>query len=168
MKALVLDASTLILLAKIDLLQLVSRQIALVIPEAVNDEATRKREFADAKLILRLIGEKWLRIEKTADEKFVRTLEQDFQLGRGEAQAVGLAKAKGLGLGVDDGLAIKACKVLGVSFVTALAFLVHSYQKGWIGQKQAGAKLNQLKQYGWYHLSLLDQAADDIKGGGPS
>jgi predicted nucleic acid-binding protein len=164
MNSLVLDTSTLILMAKIDLLGTLATQIAIVLPEAVNREATVKPELDDAKMIKRLIEEAKIKINKVKESSIVDTFILDFRLGEGEAQAIALAKSKNLTLGVDDWQAIKTCKVMGVPFVTTLAFVTRFHEKEIITEKQALAKLEKLKQYGWYQKDLLEKVANDIKG----
>ena len=163
MSSLILDASTLILMAKLDLLEILIGQSSVDIPEAVKREATIKPELDDARVIQRLIDEARIIVVKKQELSLIRTLETDFRLGEGEAQAIALAKSKNTLLGVDDRLAIKTCKILGVPFVTALAFIVRFHEKKILTQKQVLTKLEKLKQYGWYQKELLNKVADDIQ-----
>ncbi len=163
MLKLVLDASTMILLAKLDLLDRLSKEMAIEIPKVVAEEATCREELLDAKQIRRLMEEGNIHVEREREIPWVRALERDFRLGEGEAQAIFLAKKKGALLGVDDGLAMKACKVLGIPFVTTLAFVARFYEKGLLNRKQAIEKLENLKRFGWYRGELLEKVIRDIK-----
>ena len=96
MNRMVLDTSTLILLGKIDLLEVLAKETRIEIPEAVRNEATRKDELLDAMRIRRLIDERTIQVEKQTDPDWIRTLEHDFRLGEGEAQAIALVKKKGV------------------------------------------------------------------------
>lgn len=164
MKPLVLDTSTLVLLAKADLLEQIAQETSLLIPEKVRDEAVRKRELQDTRQILRLIEEGKLLVERKLDRGLVESLRADFQLGPGEAQALALAKIKGCLLGIDDRLAMKASKAAGVPFATALAFLTRIWERGGVSRRQALAKLEKLKQYGWYQNDLVRKVREEIEG----
>ena len=131
----VFDSSTLILLAKIDLLRESAEDISIVIPPKVKEECLFK-ESLDALLIKTLIAEGKIEVEKAGHQEGVRKLRADFRIEAGEAQALWLGKRLGVPLAVDDGPTIKACKVLGVQFVTAIHFLVNLK-----GQGQTGASL---------------------------
>lgn len=161
----VLDSSTLILSAKIDLLGALAGEMRLEIPEAVKKEVLRKPDLIDAKLIARFIDEGKISIEKLKDRKWVDTIQKDFHLGDGESEAIALAKNKSVLLGIDDGVAIKVCRIMAVSFVSALSLLVFFHEKGALTQNQALAKLEKLKAYGWYHTELLNQIYGKIQGG---
>jgi predicted nucleic acid-binding protein len=164
MESIIFDASTLILLAKIDLLGSLTAQVQVAIPEAVRLEATRRHELPDAKLIERLIRGKEIKVLKVKKEKtFMALVEKDFLLGKGESQAIALAKAKNVLLGIDDRQGIKACKVLGLRFTTALAFIVRFHEKGILTTGQAIAKVERLRRYGWYREEILAKILEEIQ-----
>jgi predicted nucleic acid-binding protein len=163
MKEIVLDTSTLILLAKLDLLELLTKEVKCVIPQAVEAEATVKKELLDAKLIHRLIEERGIGVFKETPLSPLELLETDFRLGKGEAEAIWLAKNKKVLLGIDDGVGIKVCKVLGIRFVTALTFIVRFYEKEIFTKGQTIAKIEKLGKYGWYSKPLLLKVMDEIE-----
>lgn len=163
MKPLILDTSTLILIAKIDLLDLLIAKAIVKIPVAVKEEATRKRDLADARLITRLIEEKKIKVVKISGSAWARKLMDDFRLGVGEAEAITLAKEENAILGIDDGPAIKVCKVAGVLFTNSLGLLFRFYEKGEVDRESALAKIERLKKYGWYREDLLIKVAEDIR-----
>lgn len=165
MKPIVLDASTLILSAKIDLIQIMAKHMRLEISETVRQEALRKPALEDAKSIARLIGEQKIKVEALKDREFFKIIQEDFRLGDGEAETITLAKAKGFMAGVDDYMAIKVCRIVWVPFVSTLSLLVHLKEEGHLTQNQALAKLEKLKGYGWYQNELLNKISGIIKGG---
>ena len=61
----VFDASTLILLAKVDLLQIVAQKVEIRIPRVVESEAMAKPDLYDAHLIGRMIKEGAIRISES-------------------------------------------------------------------------------------------------------
>lgn len=161
---LVFDASTLILLTKIDLLEIMTKEVEIQIPQAVAQEVTTKENLWDARYIRRLIEDGSVKVVRRQDPLAVQ-LVRDFHLAVGEASAIALAKVNQCILGVDDRQVMSACKILGVHFATALAFLVRAYEKHLLSQELAVAKWNKLKEYGWYSPTLLTQALNHITGG---
>jgi predicted nucleic acid-binding protein len=120
----VFDASTLILLAKAELLDLFLDDFpgTPYMPRAVEAESTRGTNRPDAALIRQRIMEGRLAVKELSQPGIVSRLLQDFPLGRGEAEALALALETGEGVVVatDDRNAIRACKVLRIGFVTSL------------------------------------------------
>lgn len=157
------DASTLILLAKIELLRLVVEAAEVVIPAGVETESTQKDTF-DAGLVRALIQDGRIKIETVKAPERVKQIMKDFHLEEGEAQALDLARTKRATLATDDGLAIKGCKVLGVEFVTAIHFLIRAYERGAIGKEMTFAKLEKLKRYGRYDLRIIEDARNRLGG----
>ena len=160
----VFDSSTLILLAKIDLLRESAEDILIVIPPKVKEECLFK-ESLDALLIKTLIAEGKIKVEKAGNREAVRKLRADFRIEAGEAQALWLGKRLGVPLAVDDGPTIKACKVLGVQFVTAIHFLINLRARGKLELPLALAKLDALAAYGRYSRKIIEDAAQRLKGG---
>lgn len=167
-KEIILDASTLILLAKITLLELAAEHLKIIIPETVESEAVAKKELLDARLIGRLIQENKIKVVQVKQALLGKEIQKDFLLGRGEAQALELAGDKNSLLGIDDQQGIKACKVFGIAFTTALAMIVRFHEKGLLKQEQLKSKIEKLRTYGWYRKELLEAVFKEIKGGHPS
>lgn len=87
----VFDASTLILLAKTELLREVTDESKIIIPEKVKAECSSK-ESIDALLISTLIKENKIEVEKAGNLKAVKKIQTDFRIGPGEAEALWLAR----------------------------------------------------------------------------
>jgi predicted nucleic acid-binding protein len=160
----IFDSSTLILLAKIDLLRESAEDISIIIPQKVKEECLLK-DSLDALLIRTLIAEGKIKVEKAGNQEAIRKLQADFRIEAGEAQALWLGKTLRCPLAVDDGPAIKACKVLGVQFVTAIHFLTHLKARGRLDLPLALAKLDGLAAYGRYSRKIIEDAAQRLKGG---
>jgi len=160
----VFDSSSLILLAKIDLSRESAEDISIVIPPKVKEECLFK-ESLDALLIKTLIAEGKIKVEKAGNQEAVRKLRADFRIEAGEAQALWLGKRLGVPLAVDDGPMIKACKVLGVQFVTAIHFLINLRARGKLELPLALAKLDALAAYGRYSRKIIEDAAQRLRGG---
>ena len=157
----VFDASTLILIAKAELLDSVLADIELeaAIPVAVEKECCGVKKSLDALLIQKALDELRLKVIAVKNKKLVVKLQEDFSLGRGEAEAVVLTLAeKAQILGIDDKNGINACKLLGITFTTAIGILVRSCEKGLLTGSEALTKLTTLAKHGPYKESILEDA----------
>lgn len=160
----VFDSSTLILLAKTEVLRTVIEDFQIVIPEIVKKECTGKTLF-DAQLILSLIEDGEIRVLKEAKKEILSKLSRDFNIHRGEAEALSLAIEKKIPLAVDDLLTIKACKILNHEFTTAIHFLINLTESEKIDKQTAIVKLEKLSLYGRYNKQIIDNAYKRLKGG---
>ena len=156
----VFDTSTLILLAKIDILQLVLNQYSGIIPEIVKGEVIYKNEM-DTELIIQQIKDGNLAVEKNPSKDKMKHILKDFPLGRGEVAALIIAKEKDIVLATDDGLAIKVCKIFGVKFATAIHFLIGEG----LDKSLTMAKLKLLKKYGRCSADIIKDAEERIRKG---
>lgn len=160
----VFDASTLILLAKIELLGEITREIKVIIPEKVKAECLSK-DSIDALLISTLIREKKIEIKKAGNLEAIKKIQKDFKIEVGEAEALWLAKTLNCPLAVDDRLTMKACKVIGQRFTTAIHFLLNLVSQDRLELPMAMAKLEKLSNYGRYNREIIEDAMKRLKGG---
>jgi predicted nucleic acid-binding protein len=160
----VFDASTLILLAKIELLRDVSEEVQVIIPEEVKAEFTVKRGM-DAILISALIKEKKIQVRKAANRETMKKIQRDFRIETGEAQAIWLAGRLNCPIATDDGPTIKACKVIGLRFTTAIHFLLNLLSEHKLEPSIARAKLKKLSRYGRYSKEIMGNATERLKRG---
>lgn len=158
------DSSTLILLAKVELLREVSEEIQIIIPERVKAESLSK-EGSDALLIGTLIKEKKIEVKKAGNKEAVNRIQKDFKIESGEAEALWLAITLDRPLAVDDWPAIKACKILGRSFTTALHFILKLASDGRLDRLMALEKLEKLSRFGRYSGRIMEDAIGRLKGG---
>lgn len=161
----VFDASTLILLAKIELLEEVMAGIEIVVTETVKEESTRKADLFDAKLISKFIADGRIKVKRSGGEKEIRKLGRDFNIAPGEASSLLLAQSHRWALATDDGLTIKACKILAVEFLTAIHFLLRTWEQGAVSRELALAKLEKLERFGRYRRQIIEDARQRIQGG---
>jgi predicted nucleic acid-binding protein/predicted HTH domain antitoxin len=149
--ALVLDASTLILIAKTEVLDrlLHSLEHEVAIPPGVEKECCAVKKSLDALIIRKALEESRIRWIAIKDRKLVPKLQKDFGLGRGEAEAIVLALAdKACVLGIDDKSGVNACKLLGVVFTTAIGILVRMREKQLLTRNESITKLERLAKHG--------------------
>jgi len=154
----VFDASTLVLLAKAEVLEefLVVSEMDAVMPKEVAREACEVKQSVDALLIQRLIGEKKIAVVSLKDREVCEKLRRDLGLGRGEAEAVALALLKKADLvATDDKRAIDACKLVKLPFTSAPAILVRMYERGALDRESALRKLEILEREGRYKKSII-------------
>lgn len=160
----VFDASTLILLAKIELLREITEEINVIIPEKVKSECLLK-EGIDATLISTLIRETKIVVKKAGNAEAIKKIQQDFRIEAGEAESLWLAKRIDCLIAVDDGPTMKACKVIGQRFTTAIHFLLSLASQNRLEKDIALAKLEKLSTIGRYSKKILGDATQRLKGG---
>ncbi|MGB6430006.1 MAG: hypothetical protein WBF06_05440 [Candidatus Acidiferrales bacterium] len=157
----VLDASTLILTAKAELLDLflADGKLGFVIPAEVERECCGSKKTLDGLVIRKALDESRIRVVAVKDRRLVRKLQADFGLGKGEAEAIAVAlHERAQLLAVDDKNGINACKVVRIAFTTAIGILIRSREKGLLGPESAMAKLAVLARYGRYKASIIEDA----------
>ena len=164
---LIFNSSTLILLAKIDMLDIFISTFDgnILIPEKVHDEVCRT-DGEEVPFISRLISERKIKVMKVKEKKQIKKLMMDFNIDRGEAEAIVLALQKGCKIiATDDRNAIRACKFLRLDFVTAISVLLRVFEKGLIERDEALAKLDKLAYIARYSEKIINDADEKIKGG---
>ena len=157
----IFDSSTLILIARIDLLGpfLAGVESRVAIPPEVERECCRVKRTLDALMIQKALEESRIQVAAVKYHQLVARLQVDFSLGKGEAEAIALAlKEKARLLGIDDKNGINACRLLGIPFTTAVGILLRSREKGLLDHRDALAKLKALAQYGRYKPAILEDA----------
>jgi predicted nucleic acid-binding protein len=162
----IFDASTLILIAKTEILDPFLRDVGLdvAIPLEVEKECCSVKKSLDALMIRKALDESRIRVIAVKNRKLVTKIQEDFGLGRGEAEAIVLALAeKARILGIDDKNGINACKLLGVAFTTAIGILVRMCEKRLLTTSEALAKLEGLAKYGRYKKSILEDATRQLE-----
>jgi len=165
MKEIVFDASTLILLAKIELLREISDECEVVVSSIVAEEATRKKELVDSQMVKNFIHNGIIHVKEVKMKQDLNKLLRDFNMDAGEASSLLLAKEKKALLATDDKVAIKVCKIFGVPFTTAITFLLRVYEKKILTRSIAVAKINKLEKFGRYAPQIINDALKRIKGG---
>jgi predicted nucleic acid-binding protein len=162
----IFDASTLILMAKIELLNpfLAGVELPVAIPAEVERECCGVKKTLDAMMIQKALEESRIQVVALKNHKLIAELQADFSLGKGEAEAIALAlKEKAQLVGIDDKNGINAAKLLGIPFTTAVGILVRSREKGLLDHSDALAKLAALAKYGRYKHSIIADARGKIE-----
>ena len=166
---LIFDSSTLILLAKAELLDLFLDDFpgTPLIPRAVEEESTCDLSRPDGLLIQQRIQEGRLAVKEIQQPKILSRLLLDFRLGPGEAEALVLAleeKEAAAVVATDDRNGIRACKVLRIEFVTSLGILVRAVEKGLQTPVDGMRSLERLRSYGRFKSEIIEEVSSQIGG----
>ncbi len=163
---LVMDASPLILVAKVETLDvfLSGVKLKVVIPAEVEKECCAVKKSFDALIIQKAVQESKIRVIEVKNRKLVARLRGDFGIGRGEAEAIALALAESARiLGIDDKNGINACKLLGIPFTTAIGILIRMREKRLLTVSESLAKLAALQKFGRYKKTIVDDARQKLE-----
>lgn len=167
-KIIVSDASTLILLQKIMLLDILVKKFRFIIPHEVYDEAVikgKKIKSKDAYLIEDKVNKDIINVKKIKDKKGFNRIINEFGLGWGETEAIILySQEKADILAIDDHRAINVCKIYQIPFMTALTFVVSSYNNKIINKNEAKEMIENLSIYGRYKNEMIYKALSYLGG----
>ncbi len=162
----IFDASTLILLAKIEMLEIFLTNFdgKVAVPEKVREEVL-VGSGQDVRLITKLVQDRGIDVLKTKDRKLLRKLMEDFNIDEGEAEMLTLAiQEKASLVATDDKNAIKACKILKLDFTTAIAILIRACEKGLIREDEGLNKLHKLQSFARCEKTIIETATNQIEG----
>ena len=152
----VLDSSTLILLAKIEILDLFLDGYPgnVLISQTVKQERLAKHSV-DAQLIQSRINEGKIKVRHVRDTKLCSKMEKDFKINLGEAETIIMGEQFKAIVATDDWNAIQACKVLKLPSTSTLALLIRLKVKKIITREDAIVKLKALAEYGRYYEQII-------------
>ena len=127
-----------------------------IIKNAINDAKLGDKE--------RLVKGKKINIIKNLNKKLVKKLMQDFNLGIGEAGTLsgGINKECEV-VATDNKQGRKACIVNGLKLIGSIDIIVALHKLRRINKNNAISGLNRLREFGWFHDYLIDNALEDIK-----
>jgi len=156
------DASTLILLQKIVLLDRLVKNFEFIISQEIYDEAVikgKKIKSKDSYLIENKINRGIIKIKKIKDRKRVNQIISEFSLEKGETEAIVLFLQENADiLAIDDHKAINVCKIYKIPFITALTFVITSLDAKIIIKNEAKEMVRNLGIYGRYKDELIYKA----------
>lgn len=165
-KVVVSDASSLVLLQKIRLLEKLLKKFEVIIPREVYKEAVTKgknKKSSDAYLIEEKIKNKLIKVSSVKDSDKVNQVIKEFGLGEGEAEAIILfLEQKADILATDDHKAINVCKIYEIPFITALTFVINAFDNKLIGKEEAKRMIKELGSYGRYKYELVYKALNYV------
>ena len=155
MQLIVADASSLILLTRVDLMAVVLEEFQVTIPERVYEECVNEetlKRFPDALAIQQWAQDKKLEVKKVdaSKYKFLYKVSQ----GEKEAIALSLEYAESILL-TDDGNAVKIAKYLKKAFIISPLVVLDLYQLEKISYETARRSIERLNIIGRYLPNLI-------------
>jgi len=158
MARMVADSSTLILLAKCSLLEIVCGLFDVIVPKTVNIEVASEdlvKNYPDAALISNLASEGLIKVQSPASDRHPLPL----SLHKGEKDALLLAIELDRSLfATDDGKAIKAARFFNVPFIVTPKIVVELFRLQKISFKKARGSLEKLSKIGRYSPEIIADA----------
>lgn len=160
-----IDSSSLILMAKIDMLDRIINNVQkkLSITNKVFIESTSKTEAFDAKLINKRIKERIIEKKHIKNLKLYKKIKEDFNLGEGEAESIVYCMENKIGLITDDKKAMNACKILNIGYTTVPNLLVTIYKRGLISKIEASLYFKKLQKFGRYSREIIEKVEGELK-----
>lgn len=160
-----MDSCSTILLAKATVLETCSSVYGLFLTNEVYAEvmAGKSKLFPDALLVDKLKNEHKVKIEP-ADLKITQKLEQDFNLGAGEASIVSAGvNNRNKIIVTDNRQGRMAAKINNLQLAGSLDLIVALYRQQKISRDKAMAALQTLQEEGWFEPLLIEIARGEIK-----
>ncbi|HLB70229.1 MAG: hypothetical protein OIN88_01735 [Candidatus Methanoperedens sp.] len=162
---LILDSSSIILLAKVRLLEKFLTGKQAVIPLSVYNESVirgKDKGREDAYLIEALVKNGKIKVSEP-NKPTCKEVGSLFNLHGGERDVLALAKDMNIKCIIcDDKKAINACKILELKFITALNVIIAMCLKGKISKEEAEKQIDMLDELGWYNIRIIKKARQDI------
>ena len=164
MELIIADATPLILLAKLTLLDVLCDRLKMVVPMEVAKEATHRQDLADAGYIQKLIAKKRIQTRK-ANSRQTSQIRKQWGLGKGEAEVITLALKEQAVMMSDDFAAIRVAKTMQLKFTTTPLMIIELQRQNLISMNMARAKLVELKNHAWISSQILARAKEILEGG---
>lgn len=160
MTIIICDSSLLILLSKLEMLDLLIEAFDnVIIPQAVYSEAVTLGKILkkmDAFLIEKQVKEKKINLKQIKDKAEKENLIKNFNLHDGEAEAIVLyIEEKADLLGTDDYKTLKVCKILEIKYFTTLLFIIRCFSNKKLSKESTLLKFENLKEIGWYKENII-------------
>ncbi len=157
MKLIIADSCSLILMAKCNLLDILTEKTTLLIPDAVFKEVVNENtieKYSDAKMVSNLVEQERIKVIAVKRPKNL-----PFVMGRGELEALLLMKQMpDAVLATDDGKAIKACRHLKLPFIISPKIAVELYRMKVLDKHKAKAAIEKMKLIGRYSADIIAEA----------
>lgn len=155
MKLIIADASSVILLSRVDLMAIVLQEFQVIIPERVYEECVNEealKRYPDALAIQQWAHDKKLEVKKVNAQKhkFLHKVSE----GEKEAIALSLEFPESVLL-TDDGNAVKIAKYLKKAFIISPLVVLDLYQLDKISYEMARRSIEKLSIIGRYLPNLI-------------
>ena len=162
----VVDACTLILLAKAGVLDEFVALFDAIVPQAVYDEvlAGKTKGAIDALISERLYQQQKLQVVMPKNIALIKKCATDFGMGLGEAQVIVHSLSEHVGVvATDNKQGRKAARVHNLQTVGSIEIIVALYRLKKISLTKAHVAFEELQKSGWFHHALIEQAHEEVK-----
>ena len=154
------DSSLLILISKLELLDLLIEAFkTIIIPQSVyieSVESGKKSKKMDAFLIEKRILDGEIIVENVEDITNKENFLKDFNIYEGESEAIILyLEKKAELLGTDDYRTLKVCKILKIRYFTTPLFIARCFANKKLSKKLSLLKFQKLLEFGWYKEDII-------------
>ena len=158
------DATSLILLAKVGLLELFTGRNPVVVPQRVFEEVAKGKDKGrlDAFLVEKLRDEKKLGINFPNEETKAK-IQKLFNIKGGESDVLAVSLETRAIILTDDKKCLNAAKALKLEFATTLDVITALSRKGAISSERALKCIDGLEEYGWYAKDLIKIYKEAVK-----
>lgn len=158
MQVVISDSSTLILLTKSNLIEVILEYFQIFIPSFVYQEVLegKKKNYLDAYKIENLVISKRINIRDSKDKELFNIIKNNYKLGVGELHAIVVAKEMNCPIFLDDKKGITVCNIFNIEIYTALNLLKTLYLTKIIDKKKYKESLEILKENARYSKEDLE------------
>jgi predicted nucleic acid-binding protein len=158
------DATSLILLAKVGLLELFTNRNSMVVPQRVFDEVVKGKDKGrvDAFSVEKLRDENKLSIT-FPNEETKGKIQKLFNIKGGELDVLAISLETNATILTDDKKCLNAAKALKLEFITTLDVIVALSKRGTISREGALKCIDGLEEYGWYTKDLIKIYKEAVK-----
>ncbi|HLD04529.1 MAG TPA: hypothetical protein VJG90_02305 [Candidatus Nanoarchaeia archaeon] len=159
----VMDSSSVILLAKTTTLETAMRKHQIEITNEVLSEIMQGKKFMceDALLVQRLNESGTIKIANH-NEKLTHKLMQNFGIEIGEASTISAAIEKNKIVATDDRQGRKTAKINGLKVTGSIGIIIGLFKDKKIKYEKAMSALNTLTREGYFNPYLIEKAKEEI------
>ena len=168
MTTIICDSSLLILVTKLELLDILIESFdTIFIPSAVYSECVikgKELKKLDAFSIEKKVKDSKIIVKEIKNIKERKNLIKNFNIHKGESETIILySEEKADLLGTDDYRTLKVCNILDIKYFTTPIFLVRSYEREKLSKEICILKLEKLDKLGWYKEDFLEEFKNKIE-----
>jgi predicted nucleic acid-binding protein len=158
------DATALILLSKVNVLELLVKKKKVITTYRVYEEVIKGKEKGrlDSYVVEKLVHENKVTI-KNPSSTAQSTITKLFNLKAGELSVISLAYNTQYTVLTDDRKCLNAARTLGIPYVTSLSVIVLLCKKKVITKEKARVYLDSVEDYGWYSTVLIKLMKEELQ-----
>lgn len=168
MKKIIMDACTVILLAKASVLESAAKTFNVILPKSVYEEvlAGKAKKYADALLTNHLVETKIISLMKIENNKLKEQIKWDFGMGDGEAEAITLQLEENFdGVATDNKQGRKAADIYSVPLLGSPDIVMALFKMKKITAEKTKQAFNILKTEGWFNDIFIERLMEEIEHG---